>query len=110
MCNAVEVITSELSSSTMNVNTSVVSAVVNTGQGFSQIDTFTAILNMPNMSNQNYQKIHSDIIKHTEGISFEAMINAGKEEAALAIQENRINEKGIPLITVIADGAWSKRS
>lgn len=38
------------------------------------------------------------------------MIDAGKEEAALAIMENNFNEKGIPLITVIANGVWSKRS
>lgn len=39
------------------------------------------------------------------------MIVAGKEEAALAVMENNVNEKGIPsLITVMADGAWSKRS
>jgi len=43
-------------------------------------------------------------------LAFDAMIDAGKEEAALAVMENNVNEKGIPLITVIADGAWSKRS
>lgn len=94
----------------MCINTAVVTAVVNTGQGFSQLDTFTAVLNMPNMSNPSYQKYHNDVKKHTEDLAFDAMIDAGKEEAALAIMENNVNEKGIPLITVIADGAWSKRS
>lgn len=35
---------------------------------------------------------------------------AGKEEARLAVEENNVNENGIPLITVVADGTWSKRS
>jgi len=92
------------------INTAVVTAVVNTGQGFFQLDTFTAVLNMPNMSNPSYQKYQNDVKKHTEDLDFDAMIDAGKEEAALAVVENKVNEKGIPLITVIADGAWSKRS
>ena len=29
---------------------------------------------------------------------------AGKEEARLAVEENNVNENGIPLITVVADG------
>jgi len=87
-----------------------VTEVVNTGQGFSQLDTFTAFLNMPNMSNPSYQKYHNNVKKHTEDLAFDAMIDAGKKEAALAIMENNVSEEGIPLITVIADGAWSKRS
>jgi len=58
----------------------------------------------------SYQKYHNNVKKHTEDLAFNAMINAGKEESALAIMENNVNEKGIPLITMLADGAWSKRS
>lgn len=111
MCNKLEIISSECNnSSSVCINTAVVTAVVNTGQGFSQLDTFTAFLNMPNMSNPSYQKYHNNVKKHTEDLAFDAMIDAGKEEVALALMENNVNEKGIPLITVIADGAWSKRS
>jgi hypothetical protein len=35
---------------------------------------------------------------------------AGKEEARLAVEENNVDENGIPLITVVADGTWSKKS
>jgi len=65
---------------------------------------------MPNMSIPSYQKYHNDVKKHTEDLAFDAMIDAGNEEAALAVIENNVNEKGIPLITVTADDAWSKRS
>jgi flagellar basal body rod protein FlgC len=36
--------------------------------------------------------------------------SAVEEEAKIAIENGDINENGVPMITVIADGAWSKRS
>jgi len=68
------------------------------------------MLKMHNMSNSLYQKIHNDLIKYTEDAALEAMEMAGKEEARLAIEENNVNEDEIPLVTVVADGTWSKRS
>lgn len=38
------------------------------------------------------------------------MSSAVKEEIELAINNGEVNENGIHLISVIADGAWSKRS
>lgn len=38
------------------------------------------------------------------------MKNAGKEDAILTIQEYRVNTNGIPLITVIANGALAMRT
>lgn len=35
---------------------------------------------------------------------------AAEEEAKLAIANGDVREDGIPMITVIADGAWSKKS
>ncbi|KAL4090798.1 hypothetical protein QTP88_025572 [Uroleucon formosanum] len=94
----------------MPVNSAMVAAIVNTGQGYTQLDTFLAFLNMPNMSNPLYQKIHNDLIKHTKNTAIETIEMAGKEEARLAVEENNINENGIPLITVVADSTGSKRS
>ncbi|MCV5004543.1 hypothetical protein OFM39_33325, partial [Escherichia coli] len=71
-CNRQEVITNENRVS-MPVNSAMVAAIVNTGQGYTQLDTFSAFLNMPNMSNPLYQKIHYDLIKHTENAALEAM-------------------------------------
>lgn len=34
----------------------------------------------------------------------------GKVEAELAIKAGDINFDGVPVITVVADGAWSKKS
>lgn len=38
------------------------------------------------------------------------MILAGNEEAEIVKKKGNVNENGVPFITVIADGAWSKRS
>jgi hypothetical protein len=38
------------------------------------------------------------------------MIEAGREEAKIAIESGNVDENNVPLITVIADGAWCKRS
>lgn len=111
MCHKHEVIESENPNSTlMNVNTATVTAVVNSGQGFTQLETFSAIMNMPSMCNKLYQKLHEDVHKFTSETAWEAMSLAAEEEAKLAVANGDVREDGIPMITVIADGAWSKRS
>jgi len=35
---------------------------------------------------------------------------AAEEEAKLAVATGNVRKDGVPMITVIADGAWSKRS
>jgi len=112
MCNKKEIIYSE--SPTLNdkltVNDAVVTATLNTGQGHSQLEQFSAILDMPCMSNTKYQRVHEYVANKTEMIAWESIVAAGKEEARLAIENGDVNSDSIPLITVVADGAWSKRS
>lgn len=112
MCSKKEIIYSE--SPTLNdkltVNDAVVTDILNTGQGYSQLEQFSAILDMPCMSNIKYQKVHEFVANKTEMIAWESIVAAGKEEARLAIENGDVNSDGIPLITVVVDGAWSKRS
>lgn len=54
--------------------------------------------------------MHFDVLKHTKITSMGVMVVAGKKEAELAIKEGNIDENDVPLITVIADGARSKKS
>jgi len=49
----------------MDVNTATVTAVINSGQGFAQLETFSAIMNMPHMGNKLYQKLYEDVHKFT---------------------------------------------
>ncbi|XP_025424079.1 uncharacterized protein LOC112693296 [Sipha flava] len=111
MCHRHEVYKSENpSSSLMDVNTSIVTAVINSEQGFTQLETFSAILNMHSMYNKLYQKLHKDVHKFTSETAWEAMSLAAEEEAKLAVANGDVREDGVPMITVIADGTWSKRS
>lgn len=75
-----------------------------------QLEEFGAVINMPVMSNNKYQLLHNEVASYMNEISWEEMEIAGKEEAKIAIQNNEVDSKGIPMIAVIADGAWSKRS
>lgn len=111
MCCKIEVISSEPeNTSTIKINTAIVSSVVNTGQGYAQLEQFSAILNMPCMTNTTYQKEHEIISGYIETTMWQSIEMAGKEEAKMAIERGDVNKDGVPLITVVADGAWSKRS
>lgn len=94
----------------LTVNASIVTSTLNTGQGHSQLDQFSAILDMPCMSHKKYQKEHAFVANKTEMTMWEALEAAGKEETKLAIECGDVNDDGVPMITVVADGAWSKRS
>ncbi|KAL4132332.1 hypothetical protein QTP88_009503 [Uroleucon formosanum] len=94
----------------LNINMAMVTAMVNVGQGFSQMDEICATLNMPNMCNRTYQNVHNDVYHHMHDLAWNDLAAAGKEEAKLAIEKGEVDLQGRPKIAVITDGAWSKRS
>lgn len=65
---------------------------------------------MPVMSNKKYQLVHNNVAEYMKQISWEEMELVGKEEFRIAIENGEVGENGRPMISVIADGAWSKRS
>jgi len=82
----------------LTVNDAVVIATLNTGQGHSQLEKFSAILDMPCMSNTKYQKVHEFVVNKTEMILWESIVAAGKEEARTAIENGEVNSDGIPTL------------
>lgn len=62
------------------------------------------------MSNRFYQKLHEEVDDFTNVTAWESMSSAAKKEAELAIKDGEINDDGVPLISMIADGDWLKRS
>ncbi|XP_050303674.1 uncharacterized protein LOC126741321 [Anthonomus grandis grandis] len=95
---------------TDDINTAATLATISTGIGFSAAEEFMSVLNIPFMSPNTYQQRHEivgDIIRKS---AWKAMEEAAKEESDLAKELGEVDKNNCPYITVVADGAWSKRS
>ncbi|CAH1109499.1 unnamed protein product [Psylliodes chrysocephalus] len=69
-----------------------------------------AALNIPFMSPGKYQSCHEKLAGHIHNKACENMERAATEEANLARELGEVDDKGHPYITVVGDGARSKRS
>ena len=65
---------------------------------------------MPTLDCKTYTATQEKLIEAVSSTAWESMAAAGKEERDHAISTGSIDANGVPLITVVADGAWSKRS
>ncbi|KAK4881945.1 hypothetical protein RN001_005264 [Aquatica leii] len=93
-----------------NINESGVMGIINIGSGYSHLEQFSSALDIPCMSQKTYSKYHDKVCHAWEDKSLETMAKAAKEERELAIAAGEISSDGIPLITVVCDGSWAKRS
>nr|XP_023028737.1 uncharacterized protein LOC111516867 [Leptinotarsa decemlineata] len=94
----------------LDINSALILGAVSSGNGYSTLAEISAAINMPVMAENTYSNYHdivSDVIYST---AKKVMEEAGKEEAELAKNLEEIDENEVPFITVVADGAWSKRS
>ena len=80
-----------------------------TGGGHSQLEEAMSILGVPVMSKKSFTRSEKGIGEWWRGELQEAMTAAGREEKRLAEESGSYHE-GIPAITVVVDGGWSKRS
>lgn len=87
-----------------------VESIMAIGGGFFNLQEFLNSMGIPCMSSFAYDKIHATLC----GDWFEAakidMLDAIKLEIQHAKEQGNITSDGIPFITVVLDGAWSKRS
>ncbi|KAK4879641.1 hypothetical protein RN001_007787 [Aquatica leii] len=108
MCGKVDVIrTGDTNSSFGSANRASVVGGLSIGIGYTQLAQLFAAMDIPQMSNGTYLKHHNGISKWVTNLNQHLMSVASKEETELADEKN---EDGIPIIAVIADGAWGKRS
>lgn len=111
MCNLVKSITSEKSTlGPSSVNAALVSGIMSTGGGFSQLAEISASIDMPCMATDTWRKYHKIVSDAYHDISREQMLESGREEARLAREVGDVDEDGYPCIAVVADGSWAKRS
>ncbi|KAL5242878.1 hypothetical protein ACI65C_010288 [Semiaphis heraclei] len=94
----------------MPINTSAVIGVLNIGCGYSQLQEFMSAMEVPTIHITTYQAEHDRICKGYEESALETMKEAAKVEAELAIAEGEVDVDGTPLVAVVADGSWCKRS
>ena len=82
---------------------------MSTGNGHNNLQDAMSVLGVPVMSKTTFIQTERDIGELWELEMEKAMLEAGKEEKRLA-KERGDYHQGVPAITVIVDGGWSKRS
>ncbi len=82
---------------------------MSTGQGHSQLEESMSVLGIPIMTKSSFISTEKDIGEQWKIELQKLMIEAGQEEKCLAEERGDCHE-GVPAITVIVDGGWSKRS
>lgn len=94
----------------IKLNDGVVLAATSIGIGYAQTEELFSSINVPFMAKQTYTASHERVADALHKSALQTMEDAGKEEAEIAKNIGALDENGIPCITVIVDGAWSKRS
>lgn len=112
MCNYSKVIWTECQQNNMmNSNTAAVASTMSIGGGFSNLNEFLSAINIPSMSEHTFIKEQDKLaVDAWEATALKEMEIAATEEKKLAIQRGDVDSESIPLITVIVDGSWAKRS
>ncbi|CAH2106686.1 unnamed protein product [Euphydryas editha] len=94
----------------MDINQEVVAGIMSTGAGYAQITTVLAYADIPPISLRLYELTHDQVCQWWEQTAKHCMIEAGKEEVEYAKRIGNVTSDGVPMIAVIADACWSKRS
>ncbi|XP_074034660.1 uncharacterized protein [Leptinotarsa decemlineata] len=94
----------------LDINSALILGAVSSGNGYSTLAEISAAINMPMMAENTYSNYHDKVSDVIYSTAKKVMKEAGKEEAELTKILGEIDENGVPFITVVADGAWSKRS
>ena len=80
-----------------------------TGEGHAPLNEFMAVLGVPSLLKKAFVSTEKRIGEWWKDLLKISMKQAGEEEKAIAISNGHYHQ-GIPVITVIVDGGWSKRS
>ncbi|KOB68075.1 hypothetical protein OBRU01_19060 [Operophtera brumata] len=93
-----------------NLNKNAVTGAMVAGCGNAQLQNFTAALDLPRITPHMYKKSHDQVCQAWEETSWDEMRKAGEEERQAAIAEGKVTHDGTPVIDVIIDGCWCRRS
>lgn len=110
MCQVKKAITTTLNDGKLNTNQASVLATISIGCGYSQLSEFASTLDIPPIGYRLYKIEEKNLQQIIKEENWKTMKEAGAEEAMLAKENGEVDANGIPQVTVIADGAWCKRS
>lgn len=110
MCNISKSISLCNTTTNMDVNKSLALGSIPTGSGYSGSEELLTSMNIPFMAPETFYKCEDIVADTIHNVAWKTIKDAGKEEADMAKNLGEVDKNGVPLITVIADGAWSKRS
>ncbi|XP_042913216.1 uncharacterized protein, partial [Parasteatoda tepidariorum] len=108
LCNFEDVV--HTNEESVSINTAAVLGITAIGCGFSNMEELFSNLNVPCMSSRRFAKEQEHLTKAWEETATSEMAKAAEEEKRLARQREDVDSDGIPLLTVIVDGTWGKRS
>lgn len=110
LCNAEFNIDTDDPEANYNVNHGIVAGIISIGCGLQNLNELATNTDIPAMSKQLYNKTSQVVYDWFHKTAEEEMRKAGEEEAKHAKEIGSVDSDGNPMITVIADGCWSKRS
>ncbi|KAF0718466.1 Uncharacterized protein FWK35_00029889, partial [Aphis craccivora] len=84
--------------------------ILNVSIGYARRFELAACIDIPSMSSNTYQSILPSVGNVVHASAWDEMKKAGDEEKEIALKNCILDEDGIPMCTIIADGQWSKRS
>ena len=92
-----------------DINVRAVWGEMSTGGGVSHLNESLATMGIPGMTQTTFTSIEDQISKWWKDIMDHEMHAAAAEEKLIAVARGSYHQ-GVPAITVICDGGWSKRS
>jgi hypothetical protein len=110
ICGLEGTFSSEPDTDSSEINKSAVCGIIAMGAGFTQFSYLSAALDIPCMSSSKYFAVENQVLNNVKEVAINEMIDAGQEELRLALEAGEVDSNGVGMITVIVDGAWSKRS
>lgn len=105
-----ELCTDSKTGENLKINDAAILGAISTGIGNSQMKELFSTMNVPYMAASTFASSYQNIAEKLHQTAWLVMEQAGNEERSIAIANGDVDLDGIPYITVIVDGAWSKRS
>lgn len=100
----------EIATTDQDINKEAVAGIMASGGGYVQLRQVTSAIELTEINEKRYLKIQDEIADEWEKTAWDEMKKAGEIEREAALKKGRVNKDGIPMIDVIVDGCWSRRS